>query len=204
MGWVYALATPSMPGLVKLGATERDPSERLSEANAHDTWRPPEAYVVACATEVNDPFAVERAVHAAFAARRVHPRREFFRATADEASTLIALIANVPHPQVPHEPTDTAHVAPAPPARRSPMVVAQTPECKLRAWVENNFTHVPLREKDTGTKLEVLYAAYMTCVPPVHAKVLGRNKFAQMLSSVYAHIGPHKNKTSTVFLYLLR
>ncbi len=70
-----------MPGLVKLGATERDPSERLSEANAPDTWRPPEAYVVACATEVNDPFAVERAVHAAFAARRVHPRREFFRAT---------------------------------------------------------------------------------------------------------------------------
>ncbi len=33
--------------------------------------------------------------------------------------------------------------------------VAQTPEGKLRAWVEENYTHVPLREKDKGTKLEV-------------------------------------------------
>ncbi len=38
--------------------------------------------------------------------------------------------------------------------------VAQTPEGKLRAWVEENYTHVPLREKDTGTKLDALYAAY--------------------------------------------
>ena len=37
-------------------------------------------------------------------------------------------------------------------------VVAQTPEGKLRAWVEEHYSHVPLREKDTGTKLEALYA----------------------------------------------
>jgi hypothetical protein len=203
MGWVYAMVTPSMPGLVKLGATERDPSERLSEANAPDTWRPPEAYVVACATEVSNPFVVEHQVHAAFAARRVHPRREFFRATADEASTLIALIANVPHPQVPHEPTDTAHVAPAPPSRRSP-VVAQTPECKLRAWVEKNFTHVPLREKDTGTTLEALYSSYTSAVPAVHAKVAGRNTFAKMLESTYVGIGPHRGSDGCKGIYLLR
>jgi hypothetical protein len=32
---------------------------------------------------------------------------------------------------------------------------AQTPEGKLRAWVEEHYSHVPLREKDTGTKLEM-------------------------------------------------
>jgi hypothetical protein len=42
-------------------------------------------------------------------------------------------------------------------------VVAQTPEGRLRAWVESNYTHVPLREKDTGTKLvAALFGAYTT------------------------------------------
>jgi hypothetical protein len=84
-------------------------------------------------------------------------------------------------------------------------LVAQTPEGRLRAWVEANYTHVPLREKDTGTKLEALFGAYTTASPPVHQKPLGRNKFAAMLSSVYAGIGPHKNSSSTVNgLFLLR
>ncbi len=30
--------------------------------------------------------------------------------------------------------------------------MAQTPEGRLRAWVESNYTHVPLREKDTGPR----------------------------------------------------
>jgi hypothetical protein len=84
-------------------------------------------------------------------------------------------------------------------------IVAQTPEGKLRAWVEEHYTHVPLREKDSGTKLEALYAAYTTAVPPVHTKLLGRNTFAKMLNAVYTHIGPHRNTTNTTSsLYLLR
>ena len=84
-------------------------------------------------------------------------------------------------------------------------VVAQTPEGRLRDWVESNYTHVPLREKDTGTKLEALFSAYTAASPPVHQKPLGRNKFAQLLSAVYVGIGPHKNTASTVTgLYLLR
>ena len=83
--------------------------------------------------------------------------------------------------------------------------MAQTPEGRLRAWVESNYTHVPLREKDTGTKLEALFGAYTTASPPVHQKPLGRNKFAAMLSAVYVGIGPHKNSSSTVNgLFLLR
>ena len=84
-GWVYGFASPSMPGVIKIGATRRDPAERLAEANASDTWRPPHAYVVACAAEVTDPFACERAMHTLLAARRVNHRAEFFEITADEA-----------------------------------------------------------------------------------------------------------------------
>ena len=76
---------------------------------------------------------------------------------------------------------------------------------RLRSWVESNYTHLTLREKDSGTKLDVLYSAYTAASPPVHQKSLGRNKFAQLLSAVYPGIGPHKNTSSTVSgLYLLR
>ena len=50
---------------------------------------------------------------------------------------------------------------------------------RLRAWVEANYTHVPLREKDTGTKLDVLYSAYTgytAANPPVHQKPLGEDQ----------------------------
>ena len=91
-GWVYAFATPSMQGVVKIGATRRDPNERLEEANASDTWRPPRPYVVVCATEVADPFASERAIHALLAARRVNTRHEFFEITALIAIDSIILV----------------------------------------------------------------------------------------------------------------
>ena len=84
-------------------------------------------------------------------------------------------------------------------------VVAQTPEAKLRAWVEEHYAHVPLREKDTGMKLEALYAAYTTATPAVHTRVLGRNTLAKMLNAVYPSIGPHRNTTNTISgIYLLR
>jgi hypothetical protein len=60
MGFLYALATPSMYGIVKIGATTRDVGERLCEANSADTWRPPEPYALVCCVEVDDPFAVEQ------------------------------------------------------------------------------------------------------------------------------------------------
>jgi len=84
-------------------------------------------------------------------------------------------------------------------------IVSQTPEGRLRAWVEANYTHIPLREKDSGTKLEALFGAYTTATPPIHQKLLGRNKFAAMLNAVYHNIGPHRNKENTITsLYLLR
>ncbi len=91
-GAVYAFATPSMPGIVKIGATTRAPPERLREANESDTWRPPEPYAAACVAWVEDAFAAERALHAMLAARRVHAHREFFRLTVAETRAAFALL----------------------------------------------------------------------------------------------------------------
>jgi hypothetical protein len=80
-------------------------------------------------------------------------------------------------------------------------VLAQTPEGRLRLWVEANYTRVA--DKANGTRLEDLYTAYIAMAPPVHAKVLGRNHFAKMLESIYPGIGPHRSAEARG-IYLLR
>lgn len=96
-GIVYALATPSMPGIVAIGATRATPARALAEANASDAWRAPEPYALACHVEVDDALAAERAIQALLVARRVHPRRAFYRATTDEARGLMALMGRAGH-----------------------------------------------------------------------------------------------------------
>jgi hypothetical protein len=214
-GYVYAIVNDAMPGLVKLGATTRDPMERLHEARAC-TWAPPSFRLIAAAA-TDDAFGTERAVHALLAHRRVDARREFFAMTHEEASALLALVAAIAVPSPAAAQSPAAVLLPL--ASRNCVLplgaqqvhgslihqaVAQTPEAKLRTWVEEHYEHVPLREKDSGLRLEALYTAYTNAQPPVHAKLLGRNTFGKMLNSVYPNIGPHKNSSSTVFLYLLR
>jgi hypothetical protein len=190
-----------MPGVAKIGATARNPADRLAEANASDTWRPPRPYVAVCAVEVADPFASERAVHALLAARRV--RHEFFEITELEARVLLSLLAQNEQPQTytvaaPPAPAQIAE-GPDPPA---PVATLRlwSPEGKLRAWVESNYTHVPLREKDTGTKLEAIYTAYTTASPPVHTRVLGRNTFAHMLNGLSVNAPkPHKHARPSLY-----
>ena len=226
-GYVYAFATPSMAGIVKIGATTHDPAARLAEANSSDTWRPPLPYELVCSAHVPSAFAMERALHTILGARRVNARREFFQASFVEARSLFALLvgdgsqpsqAPAGESPVADETSDAAHIAServwasprAPPgvSLRMGSVPGQSQllqEACLRSWVESKYAHVPLREKDTGSKLEALYGAYVSTAPPVHTKPLGRNKFAAMLSAVYPNIGPHRNKESTIKgLYLVR
>ncbi len=208
-GWVYAFVTPSMPGIVKIGATTRDVAERLCEANASHTWCPPEPYVVVCCVEVEDPLAVERGVHAAIRARRVSPRREFFHATPEEVSSLFGMLVPMPAPQPGAALSTSAQRAPCAQcapyhAAAAAQAVSLTPESKLRAWVDAQYARVPLREKDTGTKLEHLYSAYMTCVPPVHTRLLGKILFAKMLCELYTGIGPHRGTDGSKGLFLVR
>ncbi len=233
VGWVYAFVTPSMPGIIKFGATDRDPIERLRKANAC-TWHL-HVYTVAAATRVDDPFAVERLIHALLATRRVRPRREFFRATADEARALLALIVppDVSGEQVSDAPstlevpvaesaeeldddqrgetgdtgetgeTEQRHTSHRDQSGQRPGDSAQD---RLRAWVESKYTYITMLERDAGTKLDKLYGEYTRA--GVHARPLGKITFARMLCAVYPgppRLGPHRDTTRDVSgLYLLR
>ena len=89
-GYVYCMSNPAMPGLLKIGYTERTIDERLQEANL-STWVPHE-FSLEFAKFVKEPNAKEQIVHRILAADRVNPRREFFRTTPDKVRLLFDLM----------------------------------------------------------------------------------------------------------------
>lgn len=91
IGYIYAMVTDSMPGIVKIGMTLRDVSERLSEANSPDTWRPPTPYRVPFAKRVTDPRAKERTIHKLFDEDRINLRKEFFKTPLEKVKMVFDL-----------------------------------------------------------------------------------------------------------------
>jgi hypothetical protein len=87
-GFVYILTNPVMPGIVKIGCTERSPTMRALElSNASGV---PAPFQVFGYIEVADHQAVEREMHSQWDKERVSSNREFFRADAlDVWQTLI-------------------------------------------------------------------------------------------------------------------
>jgi len=83
-----------MPGILKVGMTERTPEARLSEANASDTWRPPTPYKVEFAKKVSNASQKEKILHTLLEqyTDRIHPRREFFRVSPEEVRKFFDLM----------------------------------------------------------------------------------------------------------------
>ena len=93
-GYIYCFSNPSMPGILKIGMTERTPAQRLSEANSSDTWRPPTPYNCVFAKKVTNPRQKEITIHALLSqyTERINPKREFFRVSCDEVKTFFELM----------------------------------------------------------------------------------------------------------------
>jgi hypothetical protein len=83
-----------MPGILKVGMTERTPEVRLSEANASDTWRPPMPYKIEFAKKVPDASGKEKTLHILLEqyTERINPRREFFRVSPEEVRKFFDLM----------------------------------------------------------------------------------------------------------------
>jgi hypothetical protein len=77
---IYVLSNPAMPGLYKIGMTDKDDlTVRMKEL--YTTGVPlPFDCVYACIVE--DNAETEKAMHSKFAKQRVNPRREFFKLKA--------------------------------------------------------------------------------------------------------------------------
>lgn len=90
-GYVYLLTNPVMPGLVKIGMTERqDLEQRLRELYTTGVPVPFEC-VYAAKVNQSDCRRIEQALHKAFGPQRVNENREFFRIHPDQAKVILEL-----------------------------------------------------------------------------------------------------------------
>jgi hypothetical protein len=89
-GIVYVLTNPAMPGLVKIGQTTNQITNRMNELN---TTGVPFSFECLFACEVDDCKLVENSLHKAFYPYRVNPRREFFEIDPDQAIVILRLFA---------------------------------------------------------------------------------------------------------------
>ena len=94
VGYLYCMSTIDMPGILKVGMTERTPEARLREANSSDTWRPPTPYRIEFAKKVSNPSQKEKTLHLLLEqyTERINLRREFFRVSSEEVRTFFDLI----------------------------------------------------------------------------------------------------------------
>jgi hypothetical protein len=93
-GYLYCFSNQLIPGILKVGMTERTPEIRLNEANNSDTWRPPIPYEIVFAKKVSNPKQKETTLFSILSqyTERINPRREFFRVSQEEVKTLFDLI----------------------------------------------------------------------------------------------------------------
>lgn len=92
-GWLYVISSPSLPGLVKLGATRRlNPTIRVKELSSSSL---PEPFHAHCFVFSDDCFELENNIHKYFDKERVNPNREFFHIEPKEAIDVLKEIFNV-------------------------------------------------------------------------------------------------------------
>ena len=88
-GIIYILTNDSMPGLIKIGITNRPIKERLREL---DTTQVPTPFNLYYAIEIEDYKNRERLIHQAYTKDRVRPNREFFKIEPECAVALLKAI----------------------------------------------------------------------------------------------------------------
>ena len=89
---VYVLTNPAMPGIVKIGMTDKpDVQRRMGEL--YTTGVPlPFDCVIAREIEDREAAEIERALHMAFGPNRVNPSREFFQMEPEQVGVLLRVM----------------------------------------------------------------------------------------------------------------
>jgi len=77
-GFVYLLSNEFMPGVYKIGYSDRAPHQRIEELSK--STGVPAPFDAICYIEVEDAQRVERQLHAQFRGIRISQHREFFHA----------------------------------------------------------------------------------------------------------------------------
>jgi hypothetical protein len=90
-GIVYVLTNPVMPGILKIGMTQRNDIEaRLRELYTTGVPVPFEC-CYACKVPKSDCMKIEQALHRAFAPQRINENREFFKLDTEQVVSILML-----------------------------------------------------------------------------------------------------------------
>lgn len=89
-GIVYVLTNPAMPGLVKIGMTNRDSVDARLKELFNTSVPVPFECEYACKVESSE--RVEKALHLAFHPYRIHAQREFFKINPEQAIAILQLL----------------------------------------------------------------------------------------------------------------
>src|ERR1039458_71370 len=95
--FIYVLENPSMPGLVKIGRTERSVSERLTELSSHTGV--PTGFAVVREYAVANSVEAERMIHERLSDYRVAANREFFKIEPEDATDIIESLLKTSRPE---------------------------------------------------------------------------------------------------------
>ena len=85
--FIYILENSSMPGLVKIGRTDRSVSERVSELSSHTGV--PTGFAVVKEYVVPNSVEAERIIHERLSNYRVAENREFFKMVVEDAIDIV-------------------------------------------------------------------------------------------------------------------
>jgi hypothetical protein len=89
-GYIYVLANPAMPHIVKIGKSRHAPHVRAAKLSGNTAV--PAAFRVIFQHRVYDCDAIERLIHRELAYRRYTRKREFYAVHPDLAVSLVRLI----------------------------------------------------------------------------------------------------------------
>ena len=88
-GIIYILTNDSMPGLIKIGITNRPIRERLKELDSTELPTPFNLYY---AIEIDNYKQKEKLIHKAYAKDRIRLNREFFKVEPENATALLKAV----------------------------------------------------------------------------------------------------------------
>jgi len=91
-GYVYVLSNSSMPGLLKIGFTNRKVEERVEELNS--ATGVPEPFVIEIIYNSDEPEREEKLIHSSFNGNRKSSAREFFELKVEKALESMTKVLN--------------------------------------------------------------------------------------------------------------
>lgn len=91
-GFVYVLRNDCMPGIFKIGYTDRAPMQRCEELSGSTSI--PCAFEMVCYGEIDGAQSLESALHVAWDANRLRRGREFFRLGLGDLHRLVTQITD--------------------------------------------------------------------------------------------------------------